>query len=432
MDTGTDQTATSKTSAHQQGTADTARGSHNNLPISSKKRGAGHGNGALSGDGGSSDTINVAGVERLASGLLGTVLVASGVQWRSVAGVLTALVGAGLLYRGVTGHCHVYQTLGVSSASDRDRGENRSHPELVRVQRTVTIRRPADELYRLWKDPHNLRAIMGHFAEVDVDADQNWHWGMRTPVGHAYQWTTRIVEERPGELLRWRSLEDGPLTNEGMLSLAPATDNRETRVTLALRFHPPGGPLGLAAANALRMIPATLARKALQRFKSLVETGEIATNEGPSARQSDRDDQALASISNVTQERVAGALGWFSVGLGLAELAAPRRLAAVIGVPNRPLLIRLLGVRELVSGIGILSQHRRTSWLWSRVAGDGMDLALLGAALRSPDAARGRVSAATAAVLGVTAVDALSTSWHQARRAAHGRRARQEGTPNAS
>jgi uncharacterized membrane protein len=106
-----------------------------------------------------------------------------------------------------------------------------------------------------------------------------------------------------------------------------------------------------------------------------------------------------------SQERFAHALGWFSIGLGLAEIAAPRGLAKLIGVNDHRTLLRVLGVREIASGIGILSRRRPVGWLWSRVGGDIMDLAVLGMALISPNANRRRVAAATAAVTGVTVLD---------------------------
>jgi uncharacterized membrane protein len=100
------------------------------------------------------------------------------------------------------------------------------------------------------------------------------------------------------------------------------------------------------------------------------------------------------------------ALGWFSVALGTAELLAPRALGSAIGVQDRPWTLRALGVRELVSGAGILSQPRQPSWLWSRVAGDAMDLALLGLAMRTRRT-RARLAFATGAVALVTAADVL-------------------------
>ena len=106
-------------------------------------------------------------------------------------------------------------------------------------------------------------------------------------------------------------------------------------------------------------------------------------------------------------------LGVFSVGLGLAELLAPRGVAGLIGVPDTRrtrLVLRALGVRELLAGVGLLTQPRSGTWLWSRVIGDAMDLALLGDGFSKRRAQRGRLIAATAAVAGVTAIDALSAA----------------------
>jgi hypothetical protein len=107
-------------------------------------------------------------------------------------------------------------------------------------------------------------------------------------------------------------------------------------------------------------------------------------------------------------ERLARALGWFSLGLGLAEVVAPQGVARLVGLEDDERNHRLLrgrGMREIASGLTILSQRRPAPGVWSRVAGDAIDLALLTSALRSETAQRGRVVAATAAVLGVTAVD---------------------------
>ena len=103
------------------------------------------------------------------------------------------------------------------------------------------------------------------------------------------------------------------------------------------------------------------------------------------------------------------ALGWFSVGLGLAQLLAPRQVSRAIGMTERPDMMRVFGMRELASGIGILSQRRPTGWLWSRVAGDAMDLAVLGLAARSQQGGRRRIALTTAAVAGVAALDLLSS-----------------------
>lgn len=107
-------------------------------------------------------------------------------------------------------------------------------------------------------------------------------------------------------------------------------------------------------------------------------------------------------------QTLAQALGWFSIGLGLAEVAAPGAVARLIGIrdddANRNVL-RMMGVREMASGLGILTQSQPTGWVWSRVAGDVLDLTLLGSAMNSEDSERDRVAATAAAVVGVTALD---------------------------
>jgi hypothetical protein len=106
-------------------------------------------------------------------------------------------------------------------------------------------------------------------------------------------------------------------------------------------------------------------------------------------------------------ERLARGLGWFSIGLGLAEVTAPERVAQLSGVPPRREIVRTYGLREIASGVGILTERRPATWLWSRVLGDILDLTSLALALGSPRARRNRVIATTTAVAGITALDVL-------------------------
>jgi hypothetical protein len=101
----------------------------------------------------------------------------------------------------------------------------------------------------------------------------------------------------------------------------------------------------------------------------------------------------------------ARGLGWFSIGLGLAEFLMPRTMARVVGMPGRSTLLRVYGLREIATGIGILTSRDPSPWLWGRVAGDAVDAATL-AAHATPDNPRaGHALAAIAAVGGVAAVD---------------------------
>jgi uncharacterized membrane protein len=120
------------------------------------------------------------------------------------------------------------------------------------------------------------------------------------------------------------------------------------------------------------------------------------------------DGRRQGTLKYVDEEQLARGLGWFSIGLGLAELLAPRGIAKIAGVRGGTGLIRLLGLREIAHGVAIFAQGKRpTEAVWSRVVGDALDLACLGAAYTSPDSDKGRLTFATANVLAVAALDVL-------------------------
>jgi uncharacterized membrane protein len=109
----------------------------------------------------------------------------------------------------------------------------------------------------------------------------------------------------------------------------------------------------------------------------------------------------------------AHSLGLFGLGLGLTQVFAPAAVAKFIGVPDKPgtrLALRLIGARELVSSLGLLSRPEPSAWAWGRLAGDAMDLVLLAGALNRSRAVRPRIAAALVAVAGAAAVDAVSAT----------------------
>ena len=107
-------------------------------------------------------------------------------------------------------------------------------------------------------------------------------------------------------------------------------------------------------------------------------------------------------------QQVARGLGWFSIGLGLAEVIAPGRLDRALGLGGHTGLVRSYGVRELAAGAGLLMQPNPTPWLWSRVAGDVLDLASLGRANPNRPQQRYLVQRALAMVTAITVVDVLT------------------------
>ena len=149
-------------------------------------------------------------------------------------------------------------------------------------------------------------------------------------------------------------------------------------------------------------------QQAIQTDLGVPDATEFSGERSSSERTNNVAERSQPGLPSTSAKRLAKGLGWFSVGLGLTELLAPNAIAKVSGVSSKHTgLIRLYGLRELASGIGIFSQEKPTAAMWSRVAGDAMDLASLGAAFTSPDAKRGRVAFATANVLAVTALDLI-------------------------
>jgi uncharacterized membrane protein len=118
----------------------------------------------------------------------------------------------------------------------------------------------------------------------------------------------------------------------------------------------------------------------------------------------------------MNEQKLAQGLGWFSIGLGLAELLAPRQVSRLTGINDHQGVLRLIGTRELSSGLGILSGERTDVWMWSRVAGDAIDLAFLGSGLGSSRADRKKVGVALLAVGAVTALDLICSAGLSAQR----------------
>jgi uncharacterized membrane protein len=119
------------------------------------------------------------------------------------------------------------------------------------------------------------------------------------------------------------------------------------------------------------------------------------------------DDQHPSSVreADADVEEFARSLGWLSIGLGVAGILAPHALARFLGTRNHGILFRLMGLREIATGIGILSQPRATGWMRARVAGDILDLFALRKAFDSERSRPVNIALASLAVGGITALD---------------------------
>ena len=156
-------------------------------------------------------------------------------------------------------------------------------------------------------------------------------------------------------------------------------------------------------------------------FETRVDTthpndGAIGTALGTKARpritQTARYQRLADEDRGTGGESLADFLGIFSLGLGLAQVTMPGVMSRVVGIDHEDdsniTVMRLMGMREISHGVAILSNQQPAKSMWSRVAGDALDLALLGKALSNPNNARGRTLFATANVLAVAALDYMA------------------------
>ena len=157
-------------------------------------------------------------------------------------------------------------------------------------ERSLSIGRSADELYRLWREPATFATIMGSVAAVTALADGRSRWTISGPRGRTLTWETQIVDEQPSELLQWRSTPKGKVVSEGLVRFRPAPGDWGTEVSLQLHITPQGGLLSRAMPRALGGGSRPLLGQVLRRFKSLAETGEVPRiSSQPAARNDGRD-----------------------------------------------------------------------------------------------------------------------------------------------
>lgn len=208
-------------------------------------------------------------LERWASIIGGGAMVLTGLKQRSLRGILTAIAGGGLVYQGTQGNSTLKQ---VEDAAGLDHA--------IRVEKTVTINRPAAELYSFWRDLDHLPQFMRHLQSVQVIDDRSSHWVANAPLGQSIEWDAVIINDQPNQLIAWTSANDAPIENSGFVRFRPLAGDRGTEVKVVMEYQPPGGMLGTMIAKLFGEEPEQQIGDELNRFKQLMEAGEIATIEG--------------------------------------------------------------------------------------------------------------------------------------------------------
>lgn len=122
----------------------------------------------------------------------------------------------------------------------------------VHTINSLVMKRSPEELYRFWRDFQNLPRFMPHLESVQVSGDRRSHWVARAPAGMTVEWDAAITEDRPNQLIAWRSLDGADVDNSGTVRFERAAGHRGTVVKVELLYSPPAGVIGAAHRRTLR------------------------------------------------------------------------------------------------------------------------------------------------------------------------------------
>ncbi len=144
----------------------------------------------------------------------------------------------------------------------------------IKFEASVLIDREPWEIYEFWRDLTNAARFMSDINKVEVHDERRSTWTASGPYNITVKWDAEVINDRPGELLSWRTVGDTKVPNAGSVRFkaVPGEDGKtRTRVRLVAEFLPPGGPLGVITAAFFFQDPQRVLQEDLRRLKQLLE-----------------------------------------------------------------------------------------------------------------------------------------------------------------
>jgi uncharacterized membrane protein len=142
----------------------------------------------------------------------------------------------------------------------------------AKVDESITVGRPPAEVFAFWRKLSNLPRVMSHLKEVRETDGTRSHWVAKGPLGVTVEWDAEVFNERPGELIAWRSLPGSDVDTAGSVHFAP-DGNGGTRLTVVLKYDTPAGSIGRAVAGLFGSDVAEEVRADLARFRDVMTPG---------------------------------------------------------------------------------------------------------------------------------------------------------------
>jgi uncharacterized membrane protein len=202
---------------------------------------------------------------RLISGLGGAVIALYGRRLPFPLRSPTRLFGVGLLARAITNQ-EARRIVGLGSA----RAD-------IRIQKTIKVSAPVDQVFALWSQFENFPKFMPHLREVQRTGDLTSHWVAEGPAGTSVEWDATITAFDENRRIAWQSDPGSNLENRGIVTFEPTTDGG-TRIHLRMDYNPPAGQLGHGFAALFGKNARHALHQDLARFKSLVDDGRTTAD----------------------------------------------------------------------------------------------------------------------------------------------------------
>lgn len=193
------------------------------------------------------------------------------------------LIGAGLLYQGMTGQNMFDQVPMIERVPVAK--HLTSTPAQLRIRKTLTVNRPVEDLYNYWHQFENLPTFMRHVKSVETLGNGRSRWVVNVLRDMELEWDAQITVDRPNEMIAWETVSNGPVQTSvqtrGYVKFIPTP--RGTEVSVSIEYDPPGALLGRLAGGAVKFIAAQQVKEDIHNFKRLMEAGRLATTRGQSA-----------------------------------------------------------------------------------------------------------------------------------------------------
>lgn len=222
---------------------------------------------------GTSGVVNVGQNERLISTAAGAFLLSAGLSnlFKSpLSALVKTALGGYLLYRGTSGHCPVYASMGKAKGVE--------HTSAINIRTSLVVNKPKDEVYAFWRKLENLPLFMKHIAAVTEIDQKHSHWEATIPgnIGKV-KWNAEIVKEEPGQMIGWQSIPNSTINNAGKVVFNDAMNGQGTELEVVISYHPPAGEIGAGIAKLLNPVFERIVREDVMNFKEYIETKHNTT-----------------------------------------------------------------------------------------------------------------------------------------------------------